>query len=114
MVDGAGAVVITTAQVKDGHIDAVAGLFMRTNPRLVAEEADWLAAQLASNRESGTVTVIAWWRRAASYEVFRQGEAFQAVMGQFGPHLSAPPVVSVSTLVMKMDGETVSWISAAP
>ena len=60
--------VVTTVEVEPGSIDELAELFDSTNRDLVAGHDDWLAAWFTADRTNNTVTVIAHWREAASYQ----------------------------------------------
>lgn len=95
-------VVMTTVVVQPDSIDALAQLFDATNHALVAQHEDWLAAYFTADRETNTVTVLAHWRQAESYEALRTSEEFQQIMGQFAPRFAGPPVVAVHEVLVEM------------
>ena len=95
-------VVMTTVEVEPDSIDELAALFDETNRDLVAGHDDWLAAYFTANRDTSTVTVIAHWNTAASYEALRSSEEFQRVMGQFAARFVGPPTVSINAVLVHM------------
>ena len=94
--------VITTIAVESGSIDRLAELFDSTNRDLVAGHDDWIAAYFTANRSTNTVTVIAHWRQAASYEVLRSSAEFQSTMAKFAESFIGPPLVSVNEVLVEM------------
>lgn len=95
-------VVITTVQIKPGSIDAVRELFERTNPGLVADQADWVEAKFAANHETNTVTVMAFWKDPDSYREFSSGNRFRTTMAQFGQYFESAPQVSINEVLFEM------------
>lgn len=61
-------VVMTRVEIRQGTSDQCAELFRNTNPELVKDEVDWCGAQMMFDRETSTVTVLATWKNAQSYE----------------------------------------------
>ena len=100
-------VVITLAPVKPGHLPDVANLFAETNPPLVADQPAWLGASFTADAEAHTATVLAYWTDADAYRAFSKSAAFAQTMRQFAPHLSGPPVVSLSHVLVGMTQDTV-------
>lgn len=94
--------VITTVEVEEGSIDELAGLFDATNRQLVAGHEDWLGAWFTADRTAGTVTVVARWRKAESYEALQASPQFEATMARFAPHFVGPPRVSVNDVLVEM------------
>ncbi|MEM9604903.1 MAG: antibiotic biosynthesis monooxygenase [Pseudomonadota bacterium] len=113
MNEHARAVIKTTVAVKPGHLEAVADLFAKTNPPLVASEPDWLEAVMTCDIESNAVTVLAFWSNPASYLRFSASAAFTQTMRDFAPHLDGAPVVSLSHVVVGMTQDAV-WRAPQP
>jgi quinol monooxygenase YgiN len=95
-------IVVTNVEVEEGSIDELAALFDATNRELVAGHEDWLGAFFTADRSSSTVTVIAHWRAAESYEALRSSPEFQATMAQFAERFVGPPKVSVNEVLVEM------------
>jgi quinol monooxygenase YgiN len=95
-------IVVTTVEVQPGSVDRLAKLFDSTNRDLVAGHDDWLAAYFTANRSTNTVTVIAHWRQAASYEMLRSSAEFQSTMAKFAESFVGPPRVSVNEVLVEM------------
>lgn len=102
MNDQAKFVVMTRARIREGHLGHIAELFEKTNPQLVKGEPDWLESVLTVNTQSNEVTVLAYWRSSKSYTEFSNSTVFQETMGQFMPHLTEPPSVSINKIVIGM------------
>ena len=95
-------IVMTTVEVKPGSIDELAELFDSTNRELVAGHDDWVSAEFTADREANTVTVLARWRDATSYDALRSSPEFGATMAQFAPHFVGPPTVQVNEVLVQM------------
>lgn len=95
-------VAITTVEVKPGSIPTVRDLFERTNPPLVAEQAEWREAKFTANFERNSVTVLAFWDSAEAYRTFSESDAFREVMSEFAPHFAGSPRVSVNEVLFEM------------
>ena len=94
--------VITTVQVEEGSIDELAALFDATNRDLVAGHDDWLGAWFTANRETSTVTVIARWSDADSYDRLRSSDGFRSTMARFAERFAGPPNVSTNEILVEM------------
>jgi len=95
-------VAITRVQLKPGSIKEVQRLFEETNPELVEEEEDWLAAKFTANQEEDQVTVLAYWRDGDSYREFSSSDAFRNVMADFTPYFASQPEVSLNEILFEM------------
>ena len=95
-------IVMTTVEVKPGSIDDLAALFDSTNRELVAGHDDWISADFTADRDANTVTVLARWRDAASYEALRSSPDFGSAMAQFAPHFVGPPMINVNEVLVQM------------
>lgn len=95
-------VVITTVEVEAGSIDGLAELFDRTNRALVAGHDDWLGAWFTADRGTNTVTVIARWKDAASYQNLRNSAEFGSIMARFAEKFVSPPQVSINEVLVEM------------
>lgn len=95
-------VVMTSVQLREGHVDAVRDLFASTNPGLVADQDDWIAAKFTADRASDRVTVLAFWRNAAAYRDFAASDEFRVVMERFASHFASPPEVVVHEILFEM------------
>ena len=93
---------MTTVAVEPGSIDELAALFDETNRSLVADHDDWLAAYFTADRASSTVTVIAHWRSAASYEALRASDHYRATIARFAERFTAPPRIVVHEVLVEM------------
>ncbi|MEM6987885.1 MAG: antibiotic biosynthesis monooxygenase family protein [Pseudomonadota bacterium] len=113
MDERARAVITTTVSVKPGHLEAIADLFAETNPPLVATHPDWLQAVFSADIDTNAVTVVAYWTTADAYLAFSASDAFKETMRLFAPHLEAPPVVSLSHVLVGMTRDTL-WRVPVP
>ncbi len=95
-------IVVTTVAVEPGSIDELAHLFEATNRELVTGHDDWVGASFTADRVAGTITVMARWRRAESYERFRASDDFRTTMAQFSSRFLGPPAVSVNEILIEM------------
>ncbi len=95
-------VVITKVQLKPGKVDDVRELFEKTNPALVEGQKDWIKALFTANRNANQVTVLAFWRRAESYQTFSANLKFQQVMSQFAPYFTGPPEITINEILFEM------------
>lgn len=95
-------VVMTTVEVEPGSIDELAALFDETNRSLVAGHDDWLAAYFTADRSSDTVTVIAHWASAASYEALRESEEYRSTISRFATRFTGPPRVAIHEVLVEM------------
>lgn len=95
-------IVVTTVEVEPGSIDDLAERFDATNRDLVAGHDDWLGAWFTADRAANSVTVVARWRKAESYERLRSSPEFSATMAQFAEHFAGPPQVSVNEVLVEM------------
>lgn len=95
-------VVMTTVEVEPGSIDELAALFDDTNRVLVAAHRDWLAAYFTADRSSNTVTVIAHWARAESYEALRASDEYRSTIATFADRFTGPPTIVVNEVLVEM------------
>lgn len=58
--------VTTRVKIKPGTVDAVLGLFKKTNPGLVKDQEDWVKASFSYNKEKSVVIVNATWKNKES------------------------------------------------
>ena len=100
--------VITRVALKPGAEGKVAALFEQTNPDLVRAHPDWLGADMAFDPDTGTMSVIARWRRREGYEALAGSKAFGKVMAGFAPHFAGPPQVSIAKLLVHMPADSVA------
>lgn len=94
--------VVTTVEVQPGSIPELAALFDETNRDLVADHDDWLGAWFTANHDTNTVTVIARWTDAGSYDLLRSSPDFEATMARFAARFAGPPSVSVNEILVEM------------
>ena len=95
-------IVVTTVAVEPDSVDELAELFKATNRDLVTGQDDWLGAYFTADRDAGTITVMARWRRAESHEQFSSSDEFQRTMARFASRFVGPPQVSVNEVLVEM------------
>lgn len=95
-------VVMTRVELRPGTSEECAELFRQTNPDVVAEEADWLGAQMVFDSETNTITVLAIWRDAESYRRMSASDSFKSTMSKFGQFFAGAPEVSVNRVLVDM------------
>lgn len=100
-------VVMTRVQLREGTSDRCAELFRRTNPDLVKNEDDWLGAKMLFDRNSNTVTVLASWRDAASYNAMSAKPEFQSTMKAFGDLFAGKPEITTNELLVDMAPDSI-------
>jgi len=92
--------VITTVGLKPDRIDDVREIFRRINPGLVAGQEDWESAVFAANRKLDTITLIARWKSAESYEAFADSEEYRSTMGEFARYFRGSPNVEINEILV--------------
>ncbi len=95
-------VVMTRVKLKPDTHKACAKMFEETNPRLVANEPDWLGARMIFDHDTEVVTVLATWRNIESYKRLSSSSQFQQAMQLFGEMFASPPEVSFNGLLVEM------------
>ena len=92
--------VITTVGLKPDRIDDVREIFRRINPGLVAGQEDWESSVFAANRKLDTITLIARWKSAESYEAFADSEEYRSTMGEFARYFRGSPNVEINEILV--------------
>lgn len=95
-------VVMTKVKLHEGTSAQCAELFRQTNPDLVKNEKDWLGAQMIFDRDANTITVLARWKDARSYQTMRTGAKFQDIMQEFGKFFASTPEVTTNEVLVDM------------
>jgi quinol monooxygenase YgiN len=93
----------TTGTIKPGQLEAAAALFRDSVPGLYVDHQEWNGLRLCIDRQSGTITVIGFWRSAGAFERFRQGEAYKASLSRFASMCETPVEVSVQEVLVELD-----------
>ena len=94
--------VITTVGLKPDRIDDVREIFRRTNPGLVADQEDWESTVFTANRRHDTITVIARWKSAESYQQFAATEAYKSAMAEVARYFRGKPNVEVNEILVEV------------
>ena len=92
--------VSTTGGLQPDRIDDVREIFRRTNPGLVASQEDWVSAVFAASRENDTITVIARWKSAESYQEFADSEEYRSSMGELAIYFRGKPSVEINEILV--------------
>lgn len=100
-------VVMTRVKLREGTSDQVAEMFRNTNPELVKDELDWLSAQMIFDSQSSTVTVLASWKNAKSYQALNATPKFQSTMRKFSEFFAGPPEITTNELLVEMSHESI-------
>ncbi len=94
--------VITSVRLKPDRIDDVREVYRRTTPDLVADQEDWVSAVFSANRKDDTVTVIARWKNAESYEQFRASDKYKEAMAGLARYFAHPPTVEINEILVEL------------
>ena len=94
--------VITSIRLKPDRIDDVREVYRRTTPDLVASQEDWVSAIFTANRPQDTITVVARWTNAESYERFKASEEYSEVMGELARYFAHPPTVEINEILVEL------------
>ncbi|NNC93781.1 MAG: hypothetical protein HKN80_14960, partial [Acidimicrobiia bacterium] len=77
-------------------------VYRRTTPDLVAGQEDWVSAIFTANRDKDTITVVARWTNAESYERFKASDEYVEVMAGLARYFAHPPTVEVNEILVEL------------